>query len=363
MKENRIDCSAHDGLSQCSKRWMMILSIGISVLTFFTPTSVVAARDFHTPYETTFPEGFPTIDQLTFTDLSRKNVSGEEFLGKAVAIVVFLPSCPRCTGKLPKIEEIRKTFEEEGVTVIGMSTNSGTQDVSRFAQSGKYNWFWTTNSTPLRRQLRSSQSFEIFLFDRLGEIRFHIKQSDAKWAFHFELGLGAVTERALDLSGVRNGYVGSQVCGICHAEQYTQWLGTRHADSIETLVKENSKQKRECLSCHVTGEAGKETLPWRITPREMQEVGCEECHGAGGPHRTQPHVYRELHGTDEASCVRCHDQENSPNWNYEEYLKKVVHDAPSVAETGNAPVSPDSGEAPKVKQTTDGADGTKIGIN
>lgn len=276
-------------------------------------------------FETRFPSDFPTLDRFSFKELGGETVAGEDLLGQAVAIVVMLPTCPKCTSKLGDLEETRQVFEEEGITIVAVSTQSDSGSLQRLADSRGYDWMWCSNGSEIRKQLGSSRTFEVFLFDRLGQIAFQFKQTDASWDKHLRLGLGAVCERALDLTEMSHGYAGAQVCGMCHKPEYEQWVATPHAGSYDTLRKTLSHQKLECVGCHVTGEAGKESRPWRLTPKEMQAVGCEECHGPGGPHRTKPHPDASLHSYEESSCVRCHDEANSPNWNYEEYLRQVVH--------------------------------------
>lgn len=287
--------------------------------------TVLWARDPNKPFEDAFPVDFPTIDQLSFTDVSNQTIPGEELLGQAVAIVVFLPTCPKCTAHLPKVEEARRLFEEEGVKIVAIPSANAMGAFRDIARTYPYEWLWATNASEIRKSLHSSRTFEVFLFDREGRIRFQFLETDSKWSFHLEVGLGSVCERALDLSTVSRGYTGSMVCGMCHVEEWMQWLTTPHATSMETLRRENSFQRIECIRCHLTGEAGKPTRPWRVAPKDIQEIGCEECHGPGGPHRTVPHPDAALHDTTEASCIRCHDQQNSPNWIYKEYLAKVVH--------------------------------------
>lgn len=301
---------------------------GLGFLLFvlaLAPSSLTRAADL--PFETEFPAGFPTLDQFSFKKLDGETVAGEDLLGQAVAIAVMLPTCPKCTSKLGDLEETRQVFEEEGITVVAVSTQSDPGSLRRLAESRGYDWLWCSNGSEVRKKLGSSRTFEIFLFDRLGQIAFQITQTDSSWDKHLRLSLGAVCERALDLTEMSYGYAGAQVCGICHKPEYEQWAATAHATSYETLRKTLSHQKLECVGCHVTGEAGKEVRPWRLTPKEMQAVGCEECHGPGGPHRKEPHPDAALYGYEESSCVRCHDEANSPNWNYSDYLKQVVHGA------------------------------------
>jgi hypothetical protein len=298
--------------------------------------SAVSARKL--PYKKDFTPDYPTIDQLTFSDLSKGKIAGDTLLGQAVLIVFFDPGCAKCTGKLPAINKVYETFKGEGVTVIGMSSSGG--GLQGVASSHSYSWVWASNTPIVKKKLQSAKTMEMFLFDRLGRIAYKLAIEGSDWTFYLELALGSVVERALDLSGVKQAFVGSAACGMCHQKEYEQWLGTPHARALETLAEKGNSERADCRSCHVTGEMGAEKRAWQRTPSELREVGCEECHGPGGPHRTKPYAGARTYSSQEESCLRCHDAKNSPDFSYSEYLKKVVH------------VPQDAGAAPMTHEAT-----------
>lgn len=305
-----------------------------------------AGRDL--PFQSSFPEDFPTLDQLKFLDISQKTIQGEDFLGKPVVVIFFDPGCGKCTGKLPTVEKIRKNFSSEGVTVMGLSSKGGGV---RGISTSYPEWIWVTNSPGIKHKLHSSRTMEAFVFDRLGQAAFRVPIDGSEWKTYLELGLGAVSERALDLSDMPHGFSGSDVCGMCHRPEYDQWKSTDHAKGYEALVESNNLHRPECHSCHVTAEQGRAERPWpvtgrgQLTPKAFQEIGCEECHGPGGPHRTKPFAEGHLYGTKEESCVRCHDAKAAGcstdwkgEWNYAEYLKKVVHGGESATRSVPDPI-------------------------
>jgi hypothetical protein len=320
--------------------WQSTVFVAV-VLVFTLETVFSAGGKSSFPFQTEFPDTFPTIDQLKFDSLSQGEVKGEDFLGQAVLIVFFEPGCSKCTSKLPTFEKIRKTFESEGVTFIGMSSSGG--GISSIAKSYGYEWVWAKNSTGLRPKLGAHKSFESFLFDRTGKIAYRFPIDERDWKLHLEIGLGSVLERALDLSDVSQAFVGSQVCGMCHPKELAQWENSPHANAYQTLVASSNINRVECHSCHVTGEQGRGSRPWQKTPKELQEIGCEECHGPGGPHRTKPFPQASLYSSKEESCKRCHDPAlagcseswKEPKWDYATALKAVAHGAatPSTPET------------------------------
>lgn len=329
-------------ISMFSWRFVVLLSV---ILVAAVEAVFCAAPKSSFPFQTQFPENYPTIEQLRFDSVSQGDVKGEDLLGQAVLIVFFDPGCSKCTSKLPTFEKIRKTFESEGVTFIGMSSSGG--GITNIAKNYGYEWIWAKNSPGMRPKLQAHKSFESFLFDRTGKIAYRFPIDEKDWKLHLEIGLGSVLERALDLSDISQGFVGSQICGMCHPKEYAEWANTPHANAYQTLVSSNNTNRMECHSCHVTGEQGRGTRPWQRTPKELQEIGCEECHGPGGPHRTKPFPQASLYSSKEESCKRCHDPGlagcssswDEPKWDYATALKAAVHaTAPQASEskTSNA---------------------------
>ncbi|MER3500719.1 MAG: hypothetical protein C4295_04420 [Candidatus Fervidibacterota bacterium] len=121
-------------------------------------------------------------------------------------------------------------------------------------------------------------------------------------------------------------YLPPEFCGKCHQAQYDQWLETGHAHAIETLVKAKRMDKA-CLTCH--------SLEFRlrrvVTEKSKRGVECVDCHV-----ELQDPAMAKMHGqrpgerptskiVNEQVCLRCHDQQNSPNFNLQTYLPKVVH--------------------------------------
>ena len=52
-------------------------------------------------------------------------------------------------------------------------------------------------------------------------------------------------------------------------------------------------------------------------------VGCENCHGPSAAHVANPKTRTPFAAADQ--CVRCHDHENSPKFDYAQYWPRVKH--------------------------------------
>jgi hypothetical protein len=128
-------------------------------------------------------------------------------------------------------------------------------------------------------------------------------------------------------------YVGSEVCGSCHAEEIAWWRTTMHGRAYATLVDDHKEYNLSCVGCHVTGynRPGGSTVS-HTGP--LQNVGCESCHGPGSQHVVSPtgatvNVARD---TEEGRCLGCHTPEHSDRFVYAGYRAMMMvpgHGLPS----------------------------------
>jgi len=120
------------------------------------------------------------------------------------------------------------------------------------------------------------------------------------------------------------GFSGNDVCGVCHELAHETWTYTRHATAFDTLVTHGADADPECIRCHVVGygEPGGFTSA-RETP-ELEDVGCESCHGRGGPHLSPGFVTA---GNYQPACGRCHDPTHSLGFEYATFLPRISHAA------------------------------------
>ncbi|MCP4807244.1 MAG: hypothetical protein GY913_25715 [Proteobacteria bacterium] len=113
-------------------------------------------------------------------------------------------------------------------------------------------------------------------------------------------------------------------CVSCHTRQVANWGFTAHAKAAQSLRPRGEHQNPECVGCHSTGfgEPGGFADVSEGTMRTWGNVQCEACHGplAGHPRdgRVEPQVINE------STCVGCHDEANSPNFDYATYIRQVT---------------------------------------
>jgi hypothetical protein len=163
-------------------------------------------------------------------------------------------------------------------------------------------------------------------------------------------GLGLVPIR--HPSGRR--FAGSAACAECHTEAFEVWENSGHATALTTL--EEAKPRRdgdpECLSCHVVGWAPQRFEPFEggfmgmdKTP-QLAHQGCENCHGPAAAHtavergdvrastaerdRLRAELVLSIDTPADRekvvnNCLECHDLDNSPTFDFDEYWPAVEH--------------------------------------
>ncbi len=120
------------------------------------------------------------------------------------------------------------------------------------------------------------------------------------------------------------GYVGTATCGTCHPAAAELWARTGHAKALAALVEAQHSADPECLACHVTGFRLTGGWTGKATP-ELDNVGCEACHGPGGGHALAPGPGYGKLPKQASTCLGCHTRDNSPDFVWSGYWPQVEH--------------------------------------
>jgi hypothetical protein len=133
------------------------------------------------------------------------------------------------------------------------------------------------------------------------------------------------------------GFASSGACVNCHTEEFSRWSFSAHARAYESLLSEGQGTNPECIACHSTGFAqpGGFGSVERTHIRKFKAVQCEACHGPLKGHPDDARV--EALEMSESRCMSCHDQANSPEFDYESYLWRAT----CQTHEGNTPPTPD----------------------
>lgn len=120
------------------------------------------------------------------------------------------------------------------------------------------------------------------------------------------------------------GYVGSPLCLTCHAASELTFKGSKHARAYATLVQDGKQHHLDCVGCHVTGWQQPQGVCRIDVTAGREEVGCESCHGPGDAHSRNPTPNSIVRFVEANTCKGCHDRENSPNFDFDQYVEKIL---------------------------------------
>jgi hypothetical protein len=110
-------------------------------------------------------------------------------------------------------------------------------------------------------------------------------------------------------------------CRRCHQPEYDAWLTTAHAKAYATLEEGHQSTNPECLRCHTTCYLDMPLDGSVNVKDELRNVQCESCHGKATDHARDGSYGAVTLET----CTTCHDEENSPDFDFATYLPKVTH--------------------------------------
>ena len=248
--------------------------------------------------------------------------------GKPVILMFFLYTCPHCHDALTFLkDELAKYEGKQRPRLIGVSTHGSELSVRAELKSKDIDIFDTIlrdDDVGIRNKYGATLGVPVvLLIDAQGRITARTQgwrsERDPPLT-RMRLAKLAGKEPPMLLS--QSGYSGNDFCAACHESEAATWELTQHATALNTLVKHGADGRSECVTCHVVGygQAGGFSIA-RAEPA-LENVGCETCHGRGGPHLSPGHVA----GNDyEKACATCHTPEHSLGFKYAKFLPRVSH--------------------------------------
>ena len=188
----------------------------------------------------------------------------------------------------------------------------------------------------------------------------------------------AVLKRNAHAASIKNPasnlkYIGSEACAACHAAEYKVWKSHPHSHAYEALEKKATRPglrnfDPECRSCHTTGFDYDTGFKNQIDTPLLLNNGCENCHGPGSGHAEKPKnkqlndammpwrlnendklpskeymekmgkleqiqrgsvevpaAQQRLVNTISGMCMKCHDGDNDPKFDFYQYMPKLYH--------------------------------------
>lgn len=119
----------------------------------------------------------------------------------------------------------------------------------------------------------------------------------------------------------KEAFLSDRECRKCHMDVWEKLRESPHQAAFTTLARKGQAQSPECLVCHTTGYLYKGGYDDRPPANRLKNVQCEACHGYGTEHSRDGEWVAKAR----ASCLECHDAENSPEFDYETYWAKIAH--------------------------------------
>jgi peroxiredoxin len=256
-------------------------------------------------------------------------LDSRELRGRAAVLIFFLHTCPHCHAALASLRQTLDALPEAtrprlvGISLAGESaavrdalTEKGLDFFEVVFDPGHEirNAYGATGGTP-----------DIFLVDAEGSVTARVQ------GWREERDPPLMRMRVARLAGApvpmllhQSGYSGNEFCAVCHDRENASYELTRHSWAFDTLVRHGAERDAECVGCHVVGFGQPGGYRIGTATPDLEDVGCESCHGRGGPHLSPGFVSG---GAYASACLACHDAQHSLGFDYATFLPKVSHAA------------------------------------
>lgn len=276
---------------------------------------------------------YPKAPELGVVAMSTgERLETSDLEGRAAIVIFFLHTCPHCHHALASIKTtlasipseqrprlvavsiqnaagaIREALKEKGLDYFDPYLDPGQEATERWGVTG---------GVPV-----------IVVLDKEGRIR----HRSSGWNDQRDPGIVKMkVTRAADARVPMlldpNGYSGNDVCGVCHEQEYATWQYTSHATAFDTLVTHSANRRTDCIGCHVVGFEEPGGYDFRRQPDYLENVGCESCHGRGGPHLSPNFVPKTDAGKPDYQtvCETCHNPKHSLGFEYDKFHPRISH--------------------------------------
>lgn len=124
-------------------------------------------------------------------------------------------------------------------------------------------------------------------------------------------------------ASVSGPYLSVLNCTECHQPFVDYWKTTKHSGAFNDLEKAGKSKDPECVRCHTTGYGEEGGFYSFVSTPNLINVQCEACHGPGKGHAADFSI--SMRPIAEGVCRRCHTKDNSPDFDFETYFKKIKH--------------------------------------
>lgn len=275
------------------------------------------------------PQGLPDTNlAMTLSSTDGDIVDAASLVAGTTVLFYASATCPHCMQVAPEVAHLARQLQGRATVVLIGSSSNSLSAIRAFGETYGLPGPWTKDYTgrfSANNQITATP--QLFVVQpKVGEAgRFSTLDAyrplPAGGAFLAELRINLATGKDPNLAWVPGRHVGSRACGYCHQHEFDSWGLTHHSTAYFTLYERQEQNNPKCIGCHVTGLGGPNGHVLGAENSAMVDVGCESCHGAGGPHdgdRTPALAARD-------QCTKCHDAEHSLSFDLQRALPGIDH--------------------------------------
>jgi len=278
------------------------------------------------------PHSGKLIQRRKAPTFATEDIDGEAFdlaslEGKPKIVMFFLHTCPHCHKALAFFkEQLAQIPEAKRPALVAISLQNRPSAIRISLGELDLDFF-----TPLvdpggeiaQEYGMASGVPDISLVDANGDIVYRMQgwREDRDPAL-MRMYLSRIAGEKIPMLLSRTGYTGNDACVVCHEQEGATWELTSHARAFDTLVTHGQERDPECVSCHVVGFDQPGGYAFSNPAPYLEDVGCESCHGRGGPHLSPGFVGETGYA---AVCVTCHDTKHSLGFDFATFLPGVSH--------------------------------------
>lgn len=240
-------------------------------------------------------------------------------LSRPTALFYFAPGCPHCQHVAAEVAALNDRLEAFGAGVVGVAAGASTdRDVDAFRKQYGIRFPVVVDRDREIARAMGARSTPAMVLVKPNAPGF---EEVDRWA-PYQPTFDALVEGRVRLGGLLatfapGAFQGTAVCGSCHAIEHRSWSLTHHSIAWRTLVQQEATARPDCVGCHVIGHG--QPGGWTFRPDDpLVDVGCEACHGPGGPHdgaRVDPRT----------TCAACHDAAHSVTFDLDVGVRLLDH--------------------------------------
>ncbi len=248
-------------------------------------------------------------------------------LGRPMVLIFFLHTCSHCHSALEFFKTaLAELPEDKRPQLFGLEISGRTHAVRQQLITSELDFFPVLfdDDGGVQDAYRVFAGVpDIFLIDAKGRIQARTQGwSGQRDESLLRMQLSRLVGAPVPMLLARTGYSGNEICSVCHEAEFETWQFTAHASAFNTLVKHGANTDPECVSCHVVGFGETGGFVDSTTTTNLEDVGCETCHGRGGPHQSPDLVQN---GDYAPACATCHDDKHSLGFDYATFRPRISH--------------------------------------